>query len=191
MAEAKLPPGLTLIPDAITPGQEAAFLEACARCELQYYEQDPGNPRSRKSFGWQYDIPSDRFVESEPVPADLREACEIAASHAGVTADDIIDCMVIRYEPGSLIQPHYDKGVFDRIMGLSMASDTVMVFSKPEELGGEEIAVELPRRSLFMLAGDARFVYRHGIPRVTETRWSMSFRTLTEAGETLRASFEK
>ena len=56
--------------------------------------------------------------------------------------------------------------------------------------GAEEITVTLPRRSLFMLLGDSRYVYRHGIPLVTQRRWSMSFRTLTAEGEALRASFE-
>ena len=74
-------------------------------------------------------------------------------------------------------------------LGVSLGSDTDMVFSKPQELGGDAITVRLPRRSMFQLSDDFRFVYRHSIPMITETRWSMTFRTLTPEGEALRASF--
>jgi len=184
-----LPSGLELVPDAITPEQEATLLAACARCDLRYYEQDPGNPRSRKSFGWQYDIPTDSFGESDPVPAAFEGVRELAARFTGAQPDDFIDLMVIRYEPGAMIQPHFDKPVFNHIVGVSMGSDADMVFSRPAEAGGEAITVTLPRRSMFKLSGDARFVYRHGIPPISGTRWSLTLRTLTAAGEALRATF--
>lgn len=184
-----LPAGLELLTEVITPEQEAALLAACAKCDLKYYEQDPDNPRSRKQFGWYYDFATDGFFQSDPVPDDFRDICARAAAFAGVQPEDIIDTMIIRYEPGSYIQPHCDKPVFDQIVGLSLAADCDMVFSKPEELGGHAVTVTLPRRSMFTLSGDARFVYRHGIPQVTQTRWSMTFRSLTPAGEALRASF--
>ena len=167
------------------------MLSACSGFALRYYEQDPDNPRSRKSFGWQYDIPSDSFSESDPVPRDFEWVRELGARFTGAKAEDFIDLMVIRYEPGSYIQPHYDKPVFNHIIGLSMGSDADMVFSKPAEQGGEAITVPLPRRSMFKLSGDARFVYRHGIPLVTGTRLSLTLRTLTAEGEALRASFAR
>lgn len=186
-----LPAGLELLTEAITPEQEVALLAACAQCDLRYYEQDPDNPRSRKQFGWYYDFATDGFLQSDPVPDAFAGICAQAAAFTGVEPEDIIDTMVIRYEPGSYIQPHCDKPVFDRIVGLSLGADCDMVFSKPEELGGDTVTVTLPRRSMFQLSGDARFVYRHGIPLVTHTRWSMTFRTLTAAGEALRASFAR
>ena len=184
-----LPDGLELARDAITPEQEARLIEACARCDLAYYEQDPGNPRSRKSFGWEYDIAGDRFSLGDPVPEAFHGVRALAAEFSGVAERDIVDCMVIHYEPGALIQPHYDKPVFDQIVGLSLASDCEMVFSKPAELGGEEISVTLPRRAMFRMTGDARFVFRHAIPPVSHARWSLTFRSLTPAGEALRAAF--
>ena len=184
-----LPAGLELVTDAITPEQESALLAACAKFDMRYYEQDPDNPRSRKQFGWYYDFATDGFFESSPVPDEFRDVIGLVAKFAGTSPEDIIDTMVIRYEPGSWIQPHYDKPLFDKIVGLSLASDCEMEFSKPEALGGDTVTVTLPRRSMFKLADDARFVYRHAIPLVTETRWSMTFRTLTPEGEALRATF--
>jgi len=186
-----MPEGLALAPEVISPAQEAALIEACAGCDLAYYAQDPGNPRSRKSFGWEYDIAAGRFHPGDPMPSAFSEVRAIAANFAGVAADDIVDCLVIRYEPGALLQPHYDKPVFKDIVGLSLASDCDMVFSKPVELGGDEIVVRLPRRGMFKMTGDARTVYRHAIPPVVDTRWSLTFRTLTPAGEALREAFAR
>ena len=120
-----LPDGLELARDAITPEQEARLIEACARCYLAYYEQDPGNPRSRKSFGWEYDIAGDRFSLGDPVPEAFHGVRALAAEFSGVAERDIVDCMVIHYEPGALIQPHYDKPVFDQIVGLQFGIEEI------------------------------------------------------------------
>jgi alkylated DNA repair dioxygenase AlkB len=184
-----LPPGLKLAFDVISPAQEVELLASCARYNLSYYAMDPKNPRSSVSFGFKYDFKDDNFTPCAPIPAEFEAVCAIAAEFAGVTPEEVIDCVVNHYEPGSMIQPHVDKPIFDLIIGLSLGSEVEMVFSKPEALGGDRIAVRLPPRSIYLMSGESRHLYRHELPHVPDTRWSITFRTLSPAGEALRAQF--
>jgi len=183
-----LPPGLTFARDVISPQQEATLLAACAECQLSYYSQDPNNPRSSASFGWKYDFANDSFLPCAPIPDAFQDACAIAARFGNTTPEAIVECLLNRYEPGAIIQPHCDKPVFDKIIGLSLGSAADMVFSKPAELGGDAVTLTLPPRSIYMMQGEARDIWRHALPHIPVTRWSLTFRTLSPAGEALRAA---
>ncbi len=73
-------------------------------------------------------------------------------------------CTVNRYEPGHGIPPHIDTHSCcdGAIASLSLGSDVVMVFTDAET--GEAMPVDLPRRSLMVMRGRARYVFRHSIP---------------------------
>ena len=50
----------------------------------------------------------------------------------------------------------------------------------------EVMPVELAPRSIYLQTGDARYVWQHSIPEVRETRWSITFRDLSDAGKRQR-----
>jgi alkylated DNA repair dioxygenase AlkB len=47
---------------------------------------------------------------------------------------------------------------------------------------GEERPVALPPRSIYLLAGDARYAWRHSLQPVRGTRWSVTFRSFSAEG---------
>ncbi len=47
------------------------------------------------------------------------------------------------------------------MIGISLGSDIIMDLIGPK---GEKIPIFLPRRSLYILQGEARYIWKHGIP---------------------------
>ena len=69
-------------------------------------------------------------------------------------------CTVNRYFPGQGIPPHVDNHECcdDTIMSLSLLSDVIMNFTDLESK--KMIPVNLPRRSLMVMTGRARYSFR-------------------------------
>ncbi|TXT13088.1 hypothetical protein VHUM_01489 [Vanrija humicola] len=67
------------------------------------------------------------------------------------------------YEPGTGITPHVDlPGRYaDGIVGCSLAGGCVMTFLRED--GGERHDVYLPPRTVYILSGEARWQWAHGI----------------------------
>ena len=181
----RAPAGFKLVEEAIIPAVETDLIELAQRFSLAYYALDPDNPRSSASFGYKYDFANDSFTACTPIPDAFRDVCQVAADLAAVAPEDFAECLVNRYEPGATIQPHRDKPVFDRIVGLSLGSAATMVLTGPEELKLAPAHIVLPRRSMYLLSQDSRWLWKHSLPPVTHMRWSMTFRTLSPEGRVL------
>lgn len=180
MSSTALPPGLKLAYEAISPAEEVALVALIEAADLASSVYDPGNPRASASFGWKYDFASDGFVRCAALPEGFRILAKTAADFAGLASDDLAECLLNRYAPGAVIQPHCDKPVWEHVIGVSLGAATTMVFSHPDS--GEERAVVLPPRSIYLLAGEARHVWRHGLPPMCGTRHSITFRSLSAEG---------
>ncbi|RXM95048.1 Alpha-ketoglutarate-dependent dioxygenase alkB-like 4 [Acipenser ruthenus] len=94
------------------------------------------------------------------------------------------------YHPrrGSSIDPHLDDSWLwgERLVTLNLLSDTVLTMSRastaePQCTGGVEVSIPLPRRSLLVLYGEARFQWKHSIRRedVADRRVCSTFRELS------------
>lgn len=83
-------------------------------------------------------------------------------------------------ERGSAIDPHLDDVWLwgERLVTLNLLSSVILTMSK----SGTEVHVDLPRRSLIVLMGPARFVWEHSIKRehVMSRRLAMTFRELSD-----------
>ncbi|MBW8754507.1 MAG: alpha-ketoglutarate-dependent dioxygenase AlkB [Sphingomonadales bacterium] len=180
MSPNPLPPGLKLARDVMTSAEEAALIERIEASGLAYYAYDPGNPRSSTSFGWKYDFQSDRFVPCAAIPEGFSAIADRAAEFAGLACDDFAECLLNRYEPGAVIQPHCDKPVWEHVIGISLGAPATMVFRHQDS--GEERPVALPPRSIYLLADDARYVWQHSLPPMQSTRYSITFRTFSAEG---------
>jgi alkylated DNA repair dioxygenase AlkB len=103
------------------------------------------------------------------------------------------------YQPGQGITPHVDlpNRYADGILGVSLIGGTSMVFSHDR---GERHEVYLPPRSVYVLTGEARWVWSHGIEERTmdivegkdgeqtvmrDLRVSVTYRWLQQGGEVL------
>lgn len=182
------PPGLKLAYEIMTPREEAELIELTQASGLSYYAYDAANPRSSTSYGWKYDFSTDGFVACAPLPEGLRALAETAAAFAGVAPGDLAECLLNRYEPGAIIQWHVDKPVWEHVVGVSLGAAAVMQFRKPTADGYELACAELLPRSMYLLSGEARHDFQHSLPPMQGTRWSITFRSLSDEGRKLRDS---
>ena len=180
MPAAHLPPGLMLGADIVSPEHERELIELIEVCQPEIHSYDPDNPRSSVTFGWNYDFDTEMLVREGPMPPPFESLCQTAADFAGIDPKAIVNCLLNRYDPGSVIQPHIDKPVWNYVIGISLGSATTMEFGW--ERSGDVVQVELAPRSIYVLKGEARHVFTHSIPSVERTRYSITFRSFSDAG---------
>jgi alkylated DNA repair dioxygenase AlkB len=176
--------------DAVTPAEEKDLIALIEASGLSYPTYDAGNRRSSTSYGWKYDYSSDRFVPCPPMHQGFRRIAETAAAFAGVEPEDLAECLLNRYEPGAIIQSHLDKPVWDHVIGISLGTRVTMNFRRKVDGLYEYADAELPPRSMYLLADDARYVFEHSLPPMEGTRWSITFRTFSDEGLRRRADDE-
>jgi alkylated DNA repair dioxygenase AlkB len=179
---AVLPSGLRLAHEFVTCEEEKELIALIEAAGMPYIDYDPGNRRCEHTFGWEYDYPNERIFPGKPLPDSFLPIRERAAAFAGIKPQSIIQCLLLRYDPGSLIQPHCDKPVWQNVIGMSLGAATTMVFVKEASGIRETIAVELPPRSIYLQTGDARYVWQHSLPVVEKTRWGITFRDFSDQG---------
>jgi alkylated DNA repair dioxygenase AlkB len=180
--EVRLPPGLKLAYDFVTYDEEKALIALIEAAGMPYIDYDPGNRRCEHTYGWEYDYPNERILPGARLPDCFLPIRDRAAAFADIEPQTIIQCLLLRYDPGSLIQPHCDKPVWKNVIGMSLGAATTMVFVKEASGMRETIAVELPPRSIYLQTGEARYVWQHSLPVVEETRWGITFRDFSEQG---------
>jgi alkylated DNA repair dioxygenase AlkB len=181
-------PGFKLAYDVITPEEEARLIELVESCNPQTYPGDEHGGLRAISFGWQYDLGSAAFSPCDPAPEGLSFARDIAARFAGLAPEDFVQCLLNRYEQGTEIPWHCDKPIWQDIVGVSLGSPTIMQFRKPVDGGYRYGNAKLPPRSMYLLTGEIRALFDHSIPPVEATRWSITFRTFSDAGRDLRTA---
>ncbi len=179
MPSIDMPPGLKLAREVISPAEEAELIALIEASGLAYSIYDPANARASSSYGWKYDFQNDSFVPCRAMPSGFAAVAAKAAGFAGLAGEDFAECLLNRYEVGAVIQPHCDKPVWEHVVGVSLGTSATMVFSHPD---GEERPVELLPRSMYVLAGDARNVWRHSLPPMRARRYSITFRTFSVEG---------
>ena len=182
----KLPPGFTLAPDFVTSAEERQLIALIEATGIPRIDYDPGNPRRERTYGWLYDYPEHRIHPGDPLPEAFHPLRARVAAFAGVAPESLIQCLLLRYDPGSYIQPHCDMAVWGNVLGLSLGAAAAMEFVKPAGQGAEIMPVALPPRSIYLQTGDARHVWQHSLPEVRETRWGITFRDFSDEGHRQR-----
>lgn len=134
--------------------------------------------RLTASFGWNYDFETARFVPTQPIPDWLLPLRETAARFAGLKPDDLVQALLIRYDPGAGIGWHRDRPVFEHVVGISLGAPATMRFRRRRSGGFDRAAAELTPRSIYHLSGEARHSWEHSIAEMAVTRWSITFRSL-------------
>ncbi|XWV24737.1 putative Fe2OG oxygenase family oxidoreductase [Tupanvirus deep ocean] len=97
--------------------------------------------------------------------------------------------IINEYKPGEGLKPHFDRKDYYKnvIVGISLLSGTVMEFIKQNP--PEKKKIYVPRRSLYIIKDDARYLWKHAIPPrkkdivddveiPRETRISITFRNV-------------
>jgi alkylated DNA repair protein (DNA oxidative demethylase) len=178
------PNGLMYRPAVLSAGEEQMLLETLNDLDFEPVAMR-GQPARRtvRHFGYTYDFDSWGLTRTDPIPdylAKLRVRC---AEMAGIDPMSFEQALVTRYPAGATIGWHRDARAFGTVVGgVSLGSDCVMRFQR-RAAGGERRVFEQPlaRRSAYVLSSAARWVWQHSIPAVAQERYSITFRTLSNA----------
>lgn len=180
----KRPDGLLYIPGFVPPERcTELFASLCAASEWTPVNPDNANSRQVIQYGWAYPYRrGDPVVRAPPIPPELRfDDLPLFAA----PPDQVI---VNKYEPREGIAAHVDDPALfgPAIASLTLGSACEVEFTRP---GFAPYRLYVVPGSLYVMSGDARYVWRHGIrPRLTDpvdgtrrprgTRISLTYRTM-------------
>lgn len=176
-------PGISTAEGVIDEGLEATFIAHIDAQALEPFRfQGWIGKRLTTSFGWSYDFDRGSFDAADPIPDWLKPLKTIAALFAGADDSELVQALLIRYDPGAGIGWHRDRPVFEDVVGISLGVPATLRFRRRRPGGFDRVAVPLAPRSIYHLSGEARHLWEHSIAEMEETRWSVTFRSFSELG---------
>lgn len=174
-------PGLSYREDLISRDEELSLIAGINATTLEPFRfQGWLGKRLTSSFGWRYDFDDARFGPTDPMPDWLLPTRGRAAAFAGLEPASLAQALLIRYDPGAGIGWHRDRPVFDHVVGISLGVSARLRFRRRKAGGFDRVTVPLAPRSIYHLQGEARHQWEHSIAEMEETRWSITFRTLSD-----------
>jgi alkylated DNA repair dioxygenase AlkB len=180
------PTGLSYLADMIDEEEEASLIREIDALPLSPFRfQGWLGKRLTYSFGWSYDFDTAQVAVAPPMPDWLRYVRCKAAEVTRMPEDDLVQALLIRYDPGAGIGWHRDRPIFGEVLGLSLGAPATLRLRLRRQDGFDRHHVPLARRSLYSLTGPARTDWEHGVAPMEETRWSITFRSLSETGRRL------
>ena len=103
-------PGLRQGEDIVTASEERTLIASIDRTALSPFRfHGWEGKRLTISFGWRYDFDTGSFDPTDPIPDWLWPLREKAARFAGVRPDELVQALLIRYDPGASIGWHRDR----------------------------------------------------------------------------------
>jgi alkylated DNA repair dioxygenase AlkB len=175
--------GLVYAEALIDAREEAALVAALEAVELAPFRfQGWVGKRETTSFGWRYDFDDASFAATTPMPDWLVPLRAKAAGFAGLSPEALMQALVTRYEPGAGIGWHRDRPVFEHVVGISLGAPAVLRLRRRTAGGFGRRAIPIAPRSAYHLSGEARHEWEHSISPIDATRWSITFRSLSEKG---------
>ena len=182
--DAPLVPGLAYREELIDRGDEGALVRAIDQLALSPFKfQGWEGKRLTRSFGWRYDFDNRSFAPADPFPDWLNSLRTLAADVAKIDPVDFVHALVTRYDPGAGIGWHRDRPQFEKVVGISLAGRATLRFRQRTDAGFRRANLELVPRSAYLLSGEVREQWEHGIAAHDELRYSITFRSLSERGK--------
>jgi len=175
--------GLSQAGGFVTPGEEQALIASIDAMKLSPFRFHGWlGKRLTASFGWRYDFDDASFTPAEAIPDWLLPLRARAARFARLQPGQLVQALLIRYDPGAGIGWHRDRPVFEHVLGISLGAPATMRFRRRKPSGFDRASVLLAPRSIYHLTGQARHEWEHSIASMEVTRWSITFRSLSEKG---------
>ena len=173
------PEGFRYRADFVSPAEEAELAGRLAELPFEPFQFRGYEGRRRVvSFGWRYDFNGPGLVAAEPMPAWLLPLRDRAAGFAGLPPEAFVHVLINEYREGAPIGWHKDRPVFEKVVGVSLLSATVMRFRRRVGERFERINTPLAARSAYLLDGPARLHWEHSLPEAVAHRYSITFRNL-------------
>jgi alkylated DNA repair protein (DNA oxidative demethylase) len=178
--DAPIVSGLAMRSGFITVEEESDLIAGINTQELSPFRfQQWTGKRLTRSFGWSYDFERGTFSPTTAIPDWLEPLKAQAAGFAGLGADDLVQALLIRYDPGAGIGWHKDRPVFEHVVGISLGNPAMLRLRRRREAGFDRAKVALDPRSIYHLSGEVRHGWEHSIAAIDAPRWSITFRSLS------------
>jgi DNA oxidative demethylase len=175
--------GLSQATEIVTPAEERMLIRSIDAVELSPFRFHGWlGKRLTTSYGWRYDFENASFAETDPLPDWLLPVREKAALFAHLPPDELVQALLIRYDPGAGIGWHRDRNVFEHVVGISLGAPATMRFRRRRTGGFDRAMAALAPRSIYNLTGEARHEWEHSIAPMEVARWSITFRSLAAIG---------
>lgn len=175
--------GLSQASAFVTPEEEQMLIASIDAAELAPFRFHGWlGKRLTASYGWRYDFDDASFAPAEAIPDWLLPLRAKAARFACLQPGELVQTLLIRYDLGAGIGWHRDRPVFEHVLGISLGAPATMRFRRRRPGGFDRASVFLAPRSIYHLTGEARHQWEHSIAAIEVTRWSITFRSLSEKG---------
>jgi alkylated DNA repair dioxygenase AlkB len=177
------PEGLRYAADVVSVETEQRLISGIRDLPLQPFQFGQFEGKRRvASFGFRYDYALRQLQRSEPIPAWLDDIVAKVETFGGPETS-IRQVLCTEYDVGVGIGWHRDKPHFERIFGLSLGSACKFRFRKSAGKSWYRFTLDAEPRSLYMMSGASRRIWEHGIPAVESPRYSITFRTMSNAAD--------
>ncbi len=172
-------PGFASADAFLSAAEERALIARIDDTDLSPFRfQQWTGKRLTHSYGWSYDFENGRFAPADPIPDWLLPIKARAEAFAGLAPAELVQALLIRYDPGAGIGWHKDRPVFEHVVGISLGMPATMRFRRRADGAFERSNASLTPRAIYHLSGAARHAWEHSIVEMAETRWSITFRSL-------------
>jgi alkylated DNA repair protein (DNA oxidative demethylase) len=177
---AQLPAGLVYEPALLSEEEERRLLDRFATLRFDEIRMHGVvAKRTAKHYGLDYDYERRGVIEAaEPVPDWILPLRVKAAALAELDPEELVEVLVQRYPEGAQIGWHRDAPAFGAVVGVSLLAPARMRFRRDKGGVRRTFELELPPRSGYVLAGEARTAWQHHVPPTKSLRYSITFRTL-------------
>lgn len=179
--------GISFYPNFLSERGEEKLTE-----QIDALTWDETLSRRTQQFGWKYDYRTKKVTQTDSIPYFAESMKTMICASIG-TFDTLglweeendkfaFDQLIINeYIRGQSIAAHVDADVFeDCIAIVSLGSDTFLTM---ENENGYKEKYLLPRRSLLLLEGDARWNWKHSIKHKGNRRISLTFRKVKDTAK--------
>lgn len=182
--DAPLLPGLLHREELIDVEEETRLIDAIQGVDLSPFKfQGWQGRRLTRTFGWRYDFDDRSFTPADALPDWLLPLRDKAASFGGIDSGEFVHALVTRYDPGAGIGWHRDRPQFGQVVGITLAGLANLRFRQRVGSGFRRANLELAPRSAYLLSGEVREHWEHGIAGHETLRYSITFRTLSDRGK--------
>ena len=178
-ASPHLPDGFRYERDLIDQAEERELVARFAALPFREFEFHGFLGKRRVvSFGWRYDFNQGGLERTDPMPDFLLPLRHEAALFARRAEAAFEQAIVTEYTAGAAIGWHRDRSVFGEVIGVSLLSPCTFRFRRKQETTWERASLIVEPRSVYLLSGPSRSDWEHGIPAVSQLRYSITFRSL-------------
>ena len=180
--EAVLPLGFSYFPGFLSAEEEEDLCRRIDGIDLHTFKfQGFEAKRKAASFGLDWSFERRELSRGTPIPAFFDPLLEKVAARIGSKKEEFAELLVLQYPIGAVINWHRDAPPFGLIAGVSLLSDRMFKlrpYEKAKQHRGSVRSLQVERRSLYAMQGEARSEWEHSTAPVKHVRYSITLRTL-------------